>query len=324
MMSASTFSGRIRAELARVNARTVEEMRAELTTFFLCAGKMADPSDVVPSYAVTSSSVLAERLVGQLRAIGYDALAEKTIGKSNTRWQLYPLPSGDTDFSRDLRTAKDEITIDRLSSRPAERRAALRGAFLACGTMSDPKTSYRVEFLVRDRQTADMLVLFLHAENIDVSVTPKEARQMVYFKEGEAAANFLALVGAHTCLLNFENIRVDKELRNQVNRVVNCDTANAQRQGNASARQIRLMEALLSEEDTAGIPGELLEAARVRVDNPGSSVRDIGLLMNPPIGKSGMHHRLKKLEELCSDIGITIKDEALSRSSEASYNIDQG
>ncbi len=322
-MNVSTFSGRIRAELARVNARTVEEMRAELTTFFLCAGRFADSSDEIPSFAVTASSVLAERLVGQFRAIGYDALAEKTIGKSNTRWQLYPLPSGDKDFSRDLRAAREEKTIDRMSSRPPERRAALRGAFLACGTMSDPKTSYRVEFLVKDRQTSDMIVLFLHAENIAVSVTPKDGRQMIYFKEGEAAANFLALIGAHNSLLQFENTRVDKELRNQVNRVVNCDTANARRQGDASARQIRLIEALLREEDSAKIPGELLEAARVRVDNPGLSVRDIGLLMNPPIGKSGMHHRLKKLEELCGDIGITINDEALSRISDTTYNVEQ-
>lgn len=300
MKQETSFSQKIKADLLRIAVRSSAEIEAELTTAFLCAGK-ASEENKIPQYICTSSSAYAERLVGQLRELGLDALAEKTVGERHARWTVFPYSIDNNSLSDLLTASSSSEKIDQISSSSVLRRAALRGAFLACGVMLDPQKAYQAEFHVRNRKATDMLTLLLHADNIEPSRMSRTGREVLYFKEGEAIASFLALIGAHNSLLRYESIRVEKELRNSVNRVVNCDTANARRQADASVRQICRIEALLSGEHAAGIPPELYEAALVRVENPGMSIRDIGLLMTPPIGKSGMNHRLRKLEELADD-----------------------
>lgn len=125
---------------------------------------------------------------------------------------------------------------------------------------------------------------------------------MVYLKEGQYIAEFLLQSGAHESLLAFESLRVEKEMRNSVNRVVNCDNANAQRIANTSARQLELIRFLRDSRTLGQLPAELQAAAEARLENPDLSLRELGELMDPPIGKSGMNHRLKKLENLAAGL----------------------
>jgi DNA-binding protein WhiA len=233
-----------------------------------------------------------------------DALAEKSEKAARSLWYVYPLPSDQMTFNEQLRLYEKEEKQDQVTSSMQPRRAALRGAFLASGIMSEPLKAYQIEIPVRNSRAANYLTLLLHAENIEPSILYRNGHPVIYFKEGQAIGDFLALIGAHSSLLRFESIRVDKELRNAVNRVVNCDTANARRQADACVRQSALMRDLLDSSESTQIPHELMEAARVRVDNPGMSIRDLGLLMSPPIGKSGMNHRLRKLEEIAKEAGL--------------------
>ena len=128
----------------------------------------------------------------------------------------------------------------------------------------------------------------------------RSGNTIVYFKEGELIAEFLLQTGAHVALLSFESLRVDKEMRNTVNRVVNCDNANAQRIANTSARQLQLLHELQDSNTLGLLSAELQAAAKARLANPHLSLRELGELMNPPIGKSGMNHRLKKLETIAA------------------------
>ena len=303
-MTEQSFSKSIKADLLKVTDRTKEEMQAELITAFLCAGRPgADKSDL-PLFFASSSGAYAERLVGQLRAAGLDALAEKSDKEKSSIWYVYPLPNGNMTFDNQLLLFLEEDMQDKITSSIQARRAALRGAFLASGSMSEPLKAYQIDISVRNSKAADYLTLLLHAENIEPSVFYRNGHPVVYFKEGQVIGDFLALIGAHSSLLRFESIRVDKELRNSVNRVVNCDTANARRQAEACVRQSSLIEDLLESTESVKIPQELIEAAHVRVDNPGMSIRDLGLMMSPPIGKSGMNHRLRKLEEIAKEAGL--------------------
>lgn len=303
-MTEYSFSKSIKADLLKVTDRTKEEMQAELVTAFLCAGRPGAEKSELPLFFATSSFAYAERLVGQLRAIGMDALAEKSEKAARSLWYVYPLPSDQMTFNEQLRLYEKEEKQDQITSSLQPRRAALRGAFLASGIMSEPLKAYQIEIPVRNSRAANYLTLLLHAENIAPSILYRNGHPVIYFKEGQAIGDFLALIGAHSSLLRFESIRVDKELRNAVNRVVNCDTANARRQADACVRQSALMRDLLDSSESTRIPQELMEAARVRVDNPGMSIRDLGLLMSPPIGKSGMNHRLRKLEEIAKEAGL--------------------
>jgi len=303
-MAEQSFSKSIKADLLKVTDRTKEEMQAELVTAFLCAGRPGADKSQLPLFFATSSFAYAERLVGQLRAVGLDALAEKSEKSTRSLWYVYPLPYEHMTFEDQLRLYEKEEKQDQVTSSVNPRRAALRGAFLASGIMSEPLKAYQIEIPVRNARAADYLTLLLHAENIEPSILLRNGHPVIYFKEGQAIGDFLALIGAHSSLLRFESVRVDKELRNSVNRVVNCDTANARRQADACVRQSSLMQELLDGDESVQIPQELMEAARVRVDNPGMSIRDLGLLMSPPIGKSGMNHRLRKLEEIAKDAGL--------------------
>jgi len=303
-MAEQSFSKSIKADLLKVTDRTKEEMQAELVTAFLCAGRPGADKSQLPLFFATSSFAYAERLVGQLRAVGLDALAEKSEKSTRSLWYVYPLPYENMTFEDQLRLYEKEEKQDQVTSSVNPRRAALRGAFLASGIMSEPLKAYQIEIPVRNARAADYLTLLLHAENIEPSILLRNGHPVIYFKEGQAIGDFLALIGAHSSLLRFESVRVDKELRNSVNRVVNCDTANARRQADACVRQSSLMQELLDSDESVQIPQELMEAARVRVDNPGMSIRDLGLLMSPPIGKSGMNHRLRKLEEIAKDAGL--------------------
>jgi len=291
-------------DLLKVTDRTKEEMQAELVTSFMCAGRPGADKEPRPLYFTTASSSYAERLVGQLRAIGLDALAEKAEKSRRSLWHIYPMPTVEMTFDELMRQYEKEEQQDRITSSSSARRAALRGAFLASGMMSEPTRAYQIEITLRSIRAADYLMLLLHAENIEPSIMSRNGHPVLYFKEGRSIADFLALIGAHNGLLRFESIRVDKELRNSVNRVVNCDTANAKRQADACARQTSVLQTLLEHEAGAQIPQELKEAARVRVDNPGMSMKDLGELMTPPIGKSGMNHRLRRLEEIAREIGM--------------------
>jgi len=303
-MAEQSFSKSIKADLLKVTDRTKEEMQAELVTAFFCAGRPGADKSTLPLFFATASGAYAERLAGQLRAVGLDALAEKSEKETSPLWYVYPLPSGDMTFEDMLCIYQEEDKQDQITSSIQPRRAALRGAFLASGIMSEPLKAYQIEIPVRNSRTADYITLLLHAENIEPSILYRNGHPVIYFKEGQAIGDFLALIGAHSSLLRFESIRVDKGLRNSVNRVVNCDTANARRQADACVRQSSLMQELLDSDQSAQIPQELMAAARVRVDNPGMSISDLGLMMTPPLGKSGMNHRLRKLEEIAKEAGL--------------------
>ena len=304
-MPERSFARKVKEDLIRLPLRTESEIQSEIAFFFQSGGRPSGVKSEFPEYSTTSLGALAERIVGALRQIGFDGLAEKTVGRDKAYWYIYPLSSSEHRFTDFLRDFFAETSVDATASSEAERRAGLRGAFLSSGTITDPVRAYQVEFSLRNSQAADNLILLLHAENIEPSKFRRGDKTVVYFKDGSSVADFLTCIGAHSSRLHFESTRVDKEIRNSVNRMVNCDTANAKRQAEACARQTELLSALLQSGENGKIPPELLLAARVRVENPGMSLRDLGLLMNPQIGKSGMNHRLQKLEEIAREADLS-------------------
>jgi len=123
----------------------------------------------------------------------------------------------------------------------------------------------------------------------------------VYIKEGQDIVDFLNVIGAHHALMEMENIRILKDMRNQVNRIVNCETANLEKTVNASVKQVEYIRYL---EDTAGLqnlPAGLREIARLRLENPEASLSELGKMLTPPLGKSGVNHRLRKLENIAAN-----------------------
>ena len=179
--------------------------------------------------------------------------------------------------------------------------AGLRGMFLACGSISEPHKAYHLEIAARRPAGAQAAAMLFASLDMHCGLLRRGGYNVAYIKEGQQVSDFLLLTGAHGSLLELENQRVEKEVRNSVNRVVNCDSANLQRLADTAARQQRRIRSLIGHGGLGSLPDELREAAEARLEHPDLSLSELGELMRPPIGKSGMNHRLRRLERLIGE-----------------------
>ncbi len=173
--------------------------------------------------------------------------------------------------------------------------AFLRGAFLACGTINSPEKNYHLEFVVPHYNLSLDLKKFLE----DNDFSPKEVRRnglyVLYFKKTEEIQNLLGIMGASKFVMEFIDVIVYKDIRNNVNRRLNFENANLNKTVNAAVRQIESIEKLQKSAAFSELPDELREIARLRLENPDYSLQQIGDEMHPPMSRSGVNHRLKKL-----------------------------
>ena len=182
------------------------------------------------------------------------------------------------------------------------KRAFLRGAFLCVGSMSDPLKGYHLEFVCDFETQALQLQEILHSFEVEAKIVRRKRYYVVYLKEGAGIVDLLNIVGAHRSLMNLENLRIEKEMRNSINRQVNCETANITKTVNAASKQIEDILFLQKHVGLSGLPDNLREMAQVRLSHPESSLQELGGYLNPPVGKSGVNHRLRKLSEMADRI----------------------
>ena len=181
-------------------------------------------------------------------------------------------------------------------------RAFLRGAFLASGSMSDPGKSYHLEIVCTNLFQAEQIQSILLAFEVEARIVQRKKYQVVYMKAGTGISDFLNIVEAHVSLMNFENFRIVKEMRNSVNRRVNCETANIGKTVSASTRQAEDILLLQQKYGFENLPESLREMAEVRLAYPDAPLRELGEYLDPPVGKSGVNHRLRKLSELADKV----------------------
>lgn len=184
-------------------------------------------------------------------------------------------------------------------------RAFLRGAFLSVGSMSDPAKGYHLEFDCSDEAKAKQLQQLIAGFDIESRIILRKKYHVVYLKEGSGIVDLLNVCGAPVSLMNLENLRILKEMRNSVNRRVNCETANIAKTVNAAARQVEDIEYLRLHYGFQNLPEGLREMAEVRLENPDAPLKELGELFYPPIGKSGVNHRLRRLSELAEKIRMS-------------------
>jgi len=181
-------------------------------------------------------------------------------------------------------------------------RAYIRGCFLATGSISDPDKSYHLEVTFPDSLLADEFINLLTVFEIQPRSILRKGNILVYLKEGQEIVDFLNVIGAHGALLRLENIRIIKDMRNQVNRIVNCETANLEKTVNASYRQVNNINYIKERIGLESLPKNLYEIAQLRLENPDISLSELGKMLNPPLSKSGVNHRLRKLDKIAEDL----------------------
>ncbi|MCI5612729.1 MAG: DNA-binding protein WhiA [Agathobacter sp.] len=184
------------------------------------------------------------------------------------------------------------------------KRAFLRGVFLASGSISDPRKSYHFEIVCHTKAQAEQIKEILEFFEGEPKIVRRNQRYVLYLKEGSQIVDSLNVMEAYVSLMNLENIRIEKEMRNSINRQVNCETANINKTVTAAVRQIQDIELI---RDTGGLerlPENLYEMAVCRLENPDTPLKDLGQLLDPPVGKSGVNHRLRKLSQLADQLRL--------------------
>ena len=182
------------------------------------------------------------------------------------------------------------------------RRAFLRGAFLCLGSMSDPYKGYHLEFVCEYEPWALQIRQAAAGFDIETKIIRRKKYHVVYLKEGAGIVDLLNVMGAHRALMQFESLRVEKEVRNSINRQVNCEAANITKTVHAASKQIEDIEYLKKYYGLSNLPDGLRAIAEVRLEHPESSLAELGGYLNPPVGKSGVNHRLRKLGELVDEL----------------------
>ncbi len=183
-----------------------------------------------------------------------------------------------------------------------EARRILRGAFWGTGYCSDPAKNYRIEFIVQSSRSADIISASLDTLSIKHIRAERKNGFAIYFKNGDDVSDFLSYIGSPSAMMEFENIRAGKDVNSQVTRTVNCDEANSRRQADAAAARNELITKVMKSGKANRLAPELREAAKAHMENPGASLVELGAMMDPPIGKSGMRHRLDKIAEFAKSL----------------------
>ncbi|WP_077368451.1 DNA-binding protein WhiA [Anaerosalibacter sp. Marseille-P3206] len=182
------------------------------------------------------------------------------------------------------------------------KRAYIRGAFLGGGSISNPEKTYHLEFVTNNEQHAENLSKLINTFGLNSKIVLRKDSYVVYLKEGEQIVDLLNIMGAHLALLKLEDIRVLKDMRNNINRIVNCETANLEKTINASLRQVENIECIEATIGLEKLPENLQEIAELRLQHKDASLKELGSMLNPPVGKSGINHRFRRIEEIADKL----------------------
>ena len=195
---------------------------------------------------------------------------------------------------------KETVKIKEIPENQEEKKAIIRGTFMGAGSINNPEREYHLEMEVTNEQNMNTVLNLLLEFGIKAKYMEAKNKYYIYLKEGEEISRFLALIGAAKAVMKFEDIRIQKEMRGKVNRLVNCETANLNKTINASIEQIAAIRKLQENGEFKKLDDNLKEIALLRLENPDMSLIELGKKLKVPIGKSGVNYRLKKIMEIAT------------------------
>ncbi|GAA0092201.1 DNA-binding protein WhiA [Paraclostridium bifermentans] len=183
-------------------------------------------------------------------------------------------------------------------------RAFIRGAFLGGGSISDPEKNYHLEFVTNNEEFAESLKDLINSLGFNSKTVSRKNNYVVYLKESEQISDLLNIIGAHQALLSLESTKIVKEMRNNVNRIVNCETANLSKTVNAAVRQIENIKYIQQKVGLDHIPPNLREIAVLRIEYEDLTLKELGEMASPQLSKSAVNHRLRKIEQIADNLRL--------------------
>lgn len=311
-----SFSSKVKSEVCRYSDYKKDEAVAVLSAMMKSSGTLSLEGNKKISFKVVTENPAIARLIFKLLKEHFSIHTNLMVKKSNSlkKTNVYIVciteEMGVRSLLKDVGILKDEDGLMEINYKiPSDivesennKRMFIRGAFLGGGSISNPEKMYHLEFVTHDEEYAVDLSRLINTYSLNSKVIKRKSSFVVYIKEGEQIVDLLNIIGAHASLLELENVRIMKEMRNNVNRLVNCETANLSKTVNASVRQIESIKLIQKEIGLSRLPENLREIADLRLNYPDESLKELGKMLDPPVGKSGVNHRLRRIEKIAEEI----------------------
>lgn len=289
-----SYSKRVKSELLRIMPEKEHCRIAEAAGLFYMAGSVIYEEETIASIDLEK---------GLLKK--YFTLLKKTnivcsygVGQKEIRGEEADEFLSLVGYDRDRPGRLPEEIL----SRDCCRKSFLRGAFLASGSVTDPDKGYHLEITARGEEEAHGIITVMASFLCDGKIILRQERPVVYLKESGKIADMLTAMGASAAMLDLENTKARKEINNTINRKVNCETANIGKMVDAAVREINDIKLIEEKIGLDNISPRLAETARLRLSHPDLPLQELGKMHEPPVGKSGVNHRLRRICKMASDI----------------------
>ena len=307
-----SFSAKVKGEICRYTDISKEEALAELSAIMKGSGTIGFSGKGL-SFRITTENPASARHIFTLLKERFDIHSKLMVKKSNSlkKNNIYMVLIEEDMGVRDLlqetgifKEIDGVLTIDykidpEMVKTEEYKKAYIRGAFIGGGSVTNPEKTYHLEFVTHSEEYAIDLCKLINSFGLNSKVIQRKNSFIIYIKEGEQIVDLLNIVGAHTSLLELENIRI---MKNNVNRLVNCETANLSKTVNAAVRQVESIKLIQNSIGLQRLPKNLQEVAELRLSYPDESLKELGEMLDPPVGKSGINHRLRKIEKIAEEI----------------------
>ena len=278
-----SFSAELKEELSKTeNLSNKEAVKYELLGYLISSNISKEKSKIKFS---TESEYNINRFSRLLSNMGINNYNITIQGK------IFIITANHKDFA-EIKYAQ-ELNLDQI-------KWFIKGIYLGAGSINNPERKYHLEVGIAQKDDAEKVMQYLEVYGIKSNIIEKHNEYAVYIKDGEEISKFLALLGANKSVLGFEEIRVQREMNNKINRIVNCETANLNKTINASIEQIEAIKKLKDCGEFEKMEDPLKEIAELRLENPNASLIELGKLLKKPVGKSGVNYRLKKIMEIAN------------------------
>ncbi|MBC1455778.1 DNA-binding protein WhiA [Listeria welshimeri] len=302
-----SFASETKKELTHMDVSD-SDAKVELAAFIRMNGAISFSNQLVIMDVQTENAAIARRmyqLLKDLYEVPIELLVRRKMKLKKNNVYIVRLKSGTRGILEDLRILEPPMTftksIDRgFVKKRSAKRAYLRGAFLASGSVNNPETSsYHLEIFSVYEEHNEAICALMNQFDLNARMLERKNGFITYLKEAEKITEFLSIIGATSALLHFEDVRIMRDMRNSVNRLVNCETANLNKTINAAVRQIDNIKYIQSTVGLEALPERLREIAALRIANEDVTLKELGeMLTTGQVSKSGINHRLRKLDQI--------------------------
>lgn len=297
-----SFSSEVKEELSKTaTLANKDAVKAELIGYIITGNVTLNGKSVNFSTESEYNINRFSKLLNNLNIMNY------SIG---IQGKIYTISAKTTDVKKNFSAVDDTTSLNSfledILKQEVLKKALVRGAFLGGGSINNPENKYHVEISFRQEKESMIICNILQEYQIQFKLLKKSKGYSLYSKEGGTIANILAFMGASSSVLRFEEIRVMRDMRNNVNRMVNCETANLNKTINAALKQIEDIKLIKKMNRFENLSENLKEIATLRLENPEASLVELGNMLKVPVGKSGVNHRLKVISQIADELRVEL------------------